>query len=483
MAGLLETGRIFAPPAGSRSKADRKDRAFIGLAAGAVICAAVWLLPIPGLMPDGKKCLAMSLCAVCWWATGAMHPGYTALALLAGYTLFLDSKLAPAATVFGLWTTPTMYLVIGGFLIAKAVEASGLGRRAALAFISRFTRSYGGMVFSCYLLGLLLSFVIPHPWPRSFLLLSVMSHAARSAGLSQRAAANLGLAVFVASVPASMILLTGDSTLNPIVGGFVAGTTVSWLQWLVYMGPPGLLALALTGTVQLLSYRQREEFQLDLAQVRCQLADMGKLTRPEMRVIAVMAAAVLLWMTDSLHGLHPGWVALIAALSFAMPPRALLDAKSWSGVNLGTLFFLCAALAIGSVGKAVGMNAWLAELIIPQQTVRSPYLFALTAMLICMALHMALGSTLAVLGIACPAIISFGTAAGIAPLAAALIAYTSVALHWLLPFHHMNLLVGCGEDGGGFEKRDVLRLGIPQTAVVAAVVLFEVFWWNIIGIF
>lgn len=479
MAGLHGTDRVSAHPAG---RVCRTSRVFTGLAAGAAICTAVWLLPIPGLMPDGKKCLAMSLCAVCWWATGAMHPGYTALALLAGYTLFLDSELAPAATVFGLWTTPTMYLVVGGFLIAKAVEASGLGRRAALAFISRFTRSYGGMVFSCYLLGLLLSFVIPHPWPRSFLLLSVMSHAARSAGLSQRAAANLRLAVFVASVPASMILLTGDSTLNPLFGGF-AGTTVSWLQWLVYMGPPGLLALALTGTVQLLSYRQREAIQLDLAQVRRQLADMGKLTRPEMRVIAAMAAAVLFWMTDSLHGLHPGWVALIAALSFAMPPHALLDAKSWSGVNLGTLFFLCAALAIGSVGKAVGMNAWLAELIIPQQTVRSPYLFALMAMLICMALHMALGSALAVLGIACPAIISFGTAAGIAPLAAALIAYTSVALHWLLPFHHMNLLVGCGDDGGGFEKKDVLRLGIPQTAVVAAVVLFEVFWWDIIGIF
>ena len=480
MAGLHGTDRVSAHPAGRVRRTT--SRAFTGLAAGAAICTAVWLLPIPGLMPDGKKCLAMSLCAVCWWATGAMHPGYTALALLAGYTLFLDSELVPAATVFGLWTTPTMYLVVGGFLIAKAVEAAGLGRRAALAFISRFTRSYGGMVFSCYLLGLLLSFVIPHPWPRSFLLLSVMSHAARSAGLSQKAAANLKLAVFVASVPASMILLTGDSTLNPLIGGF-AGTTVSWLQWLVYMGPPGLLALALTGTVQLLSYRQREAFQLDLVQVRRQLADLGKLTRPEMRVIAVMAAAVLFWITDSLHGLHPGWIALIAALSFAVPPHALLDAKSWSGVNLGTLFFLCAALAIGSIGKAVGMNVWLAELIIPQQTVRSPYLFALLAMLICMALHMALGSALAVLGIACPAIISFGTAAGIAPLAAALIAYTSVSLHWLLPFHHMNLLVGCGDDGGGFEKKDVLRLGVPQTAVVAAVVLFEVFWWDIIGIF
>ena len=306
MAGLHGTDRVSAHPAGRVRRTT--SRAFTGLAAGAAICTAVWLLPIPGLMPDGKKCLAMSLCAVCWWATGAMHPGYTALALLAGYTLFLDSELVPAATVFGLWTTPTMYLVVGGFLIAKAVEASGLGRRAALAFISRFTRSYGGMVFSCYLLGLLLSFVIPHPWPRSFLLLSVMSHAVRSAGLSQKAAANLKLAVFVASVPASMILLTGDSTLNPLIGGF-AGTTVSWLQWLVYMGPPGLLALALTGTVQLLSYRQREAFQLDLVQVRRQLADLAKLTRPEMRVIAVMAAAVLFWITDYLHGLHPGWIA------------------------------------------------------------------------------------------------------------------------------------------------------------------------------
>ena len=303
MAGLHGTDRVSAHPAGRVRRTT--SRAFTELAAGAAICTAVRLLPIPGLMPDGKKCLAMSLCAVCWWATGAMHPGYTALALLAGYTLFLDSELVPAATVFGLWTTPTMYLVVGGFLIAKAVEASGLGRRAALAFISRFTRSYGGMVFSCYLLGLLLSFVIPHPWPRSFLLLSVMSHAARSAGLSQKAAANLKLAVFVASVPASMILLTGDSTLNPLIGGF-AGTTVSWLQWLVYMGPPGLLALALTGTVQLLSYRQREAFQLDLVQVRSQLADLGKLTRPEMRVIAVMAAAVLFWITDSLHGLNRG---------------------------------------------------------------------------------------------------------------------------------------------------------------------------------
>ena len=59
MAGLHGTDRVSAHPAGRVRRTT--SRAFTGLAAGAAICTAVWLLPIPGLMPDGKKCLAMSL--------------------------------------------------------------------------------------------------------------------------------------------------------------------------------------------------------------------------------------------------------------------------------------------------------------------------------------------------------------------------------------------------------------------------------------
>jgi len=96
-----------------------------------------------------------------------------------------------------------------------------------------------------------------------------------------------------------------------------------------------------------------------------------------------------------------------------------------------------------------------------------------------MVVHMLLGSTLAVLGIVTPAIMTFGSMVGIPPLASAFIAYTSVSLHWLLPFHHMNLLVGVGEH---FDERQALRLGVLQTVVVALVVLFEVFWWSAIGL-
>jgi len=65
----------------------------------------------------------------------------------------------------------------------------------------------------------------------------------------------------------------------------------------------------------------------------------------------------------------------------------------------------------------------------------------------------------------------------------ALITYTAVACHWLLPFHHMNVLVGLGEGNGGYSQREVLRLGVPMTAVVFVVVLaVEVPWWMWLGL-
>lgn len=448
---------------------------------GLAVAVVVWLIPIPELPMLGRRCLSLSLCAVVWWAGGVMNPGFTALALLLAYTLLLDSDKVSSQVIFGLWTTPTMYLVIGGFLIAAAVEASNLAKRLALLFLSRFAHSYRGLVISCYCMSLALSIVIPHPWPRSFLLLLVMRYAAGCAGLDKSQTSELSLGVFVASIPTSMVLLTGDSTLNPIVAGF-AGVTLSWGQWFKLMAVPGLIASVLTFAVQYNCSPKPATFQLQRQDLTEELRQLGRLGRAEKAVLLVMTGTVLLWATDSLHGIHPGWVTLMAALVLASPLCKVLDAQSLAKIPVGTLLFLCAAISIGRVGEVTGMNNWLAQLILPQSGNFGSVTFALIATVICMLLHSVLGSTLAVLGIASPAIVSFGQAVGMPPLAAALIAYTAVACHWILPFHHMNLLVGCGEKEGGYTQKQVLRLAAPQTIVVFVVVLLEVVWWKIIGL-
>ena len=158
----------------------------IGALAGLLVALSLWLAPLAGLSTEGRHCLALSLAAVIWWAMGVVHPGFTSLLLLVSWVV---SGTADSATVFKLWTSPLMYLVIGGYLIAAAVEGSGLGRRMAYLFTLRFVSSYRSLIAACYILGFLLSILIPHPWPRSFMIMAVMAIIIRSAKLEKKFAA------------------------------------------------------------------------------------------------------------------------------------------------------------------------------------------------------------------------------------------------------------------------------------------------------
>lgn len=451
------------------------------IAGGLAVAGIVMLLPLTGMPPDGQKCLAMSLGAIVWWSAGAMHPGFTSMALLLGFSLFLDRTLVPGNLIFGIWTTPVMYLVIGGFLIAQAVQESGFGRRLSLYFVRRFVRSYSGVIISCYVLGFFLSIIIPHPWPRSILLMSVMHNVIREAHLSRQYAANVGLAVFVGSIPTSMILLTGDSVLNPLMAE-MAGVEISYLGWIQYMGVPGIFATIATCFLQLKLFKPPPHFALDLEEIDRQITDAGPVSTKEKWVVSILFVGIALWMTDSLTGIHPGWVALMCVLALAMPFVQVLGPKSWQHINLGTLLFLCAALAVGVVGKATGMNAWLAEALLPTPGRDGIASFMAMAVVVSVALHMLLGPTMAAIVIVGPAIIAYGQAAGIPPMVASMTVYFALILHWLFPFHHMNILIGLGEDAGGYSDGPVVKFGLFQILVVAATCAVAAVWWGAAGL-
>jgi len=457
-----------------------RNKSMIGFIGGILLAFFVWGMPLEGLSPEGKKCLALSLLTVVWWATSVAHPGYISLFLLGSYVLF---DVAPGTVVFKLWTSPLVYLVVGGYLIASAVRDSGLGKRIAYLYIIRFIRSYNSIIVGAYVLGFLLSFFIPHPWPRSFLIMSVMAMIIRSANLPLKDAANIGLAVFAGSAPTSAILFTGDSIINVVTVG-MSGANVSWLGWLWYMGVPGVVASALTLSLQLLLYKPTTPFHLDKNAIAKSLADMGALTPVEKRCLLWVGLAIVAWVTDSVHHIHPGWVALFAAIAMSMPRiGAVLTPASWNDVPIATLFFLTAALAIGQVGDHAGMNQWLATVLLPASAPANPFLFAGFVSVVAVAMHMGLGSVMAVMGIAIPTLIKFGATCGLPPLVPALLVYTAISIHYILPFHHMNILVGMGDKQGMYGDREVIRLGIPLTAVVfITTMLVEIPWWKIIGL-
>ncbi|HYE84586.1 MAG TPA: SLC13 family permease [Clostridia bacterium] len=454
----------------------------LGMVLGIVLCIILWNTPITGLSFDGQKCLALILGAMVWWVTGVSSPGFTALGLLSSFYIFLDKSLVPAELIFKPWTTATIYLVVGGFLLAYAVEKSGLGKRFSLFFLSRFANSWRSIIICCYVLGALLSILIPHPWPRSFLLMSIMNCAMHSSELPEDGKAQIGLAIFAGSVPSSMILLTGDSTLNVLVGSF-ANVNIGYFDWILYMGLPALLACTLTCTLQLLLFRQPWEFTLDKDFLAEQRNSLGKMSWDEKKVSFWICLAVILWMTASLHGIHPGWVGLWTSIALSLPVIGdILDVEAWKKVHIGTLFFLVAAISIGTVSQATGLIDWIVTIINHWIFPSDPLLFALFALGVCMCSHLVFGSAIAVLGAITPIIIKVGSAAGISPIVCSMIAYTAIVLHWVLPMHHVNLLVGLGKNEGGYTEHDVLRFGSAQTIVVVLVCIAEILWWTFIGL-
>lgn len=181
---------------------------------------------------------------VAWRSPGFVGLLYCALLVL--FKVCVDdtgaaSISATVASTFSSWTKATMWLVIGAYLIASAVKESGLGERIAYAFMLKFVRDAKSLIISIFALTFVLSLLIPHPFPRAFLILAVVSVIAESAGYGDDDRGKLGFLVFAAAAPGSMFFLTGDSTLNPLVAQYSAeagGMSPSFVDWFLYMSVP-----------------------------------------------------------------------------------------------------------------------------------------------------------------------------------------------------------------------------------------------------
>ncbi|MCG0626539.1 transport protein [Lactiplantibacillus plantarum] len=453
----------------------------IGFFSGIAVFAIIYFLPIAGLSAKGQMDLALSLMTVVWWATQIAQPAFVGGIYL--MLLIIMNVATPSQVFSSAWTGSIMWLVIGAYLIAGAVNESGLGQRIAYAFIIKFVRSWKGIVISIFALTFILALLIPHPWPRAFMIMSVITVVAETAKMPKRDLAKLGLAVFAASCPLSGVFYTGDTSLNPLAVQ-ASGQSVNFVSYFIYMGVPMIIAAILTMFLFLFLFKPSQEVHIDVEALKQQQAQLGGMTGKEVRTIIWLIIAIALWLTSGITGLDVGWLTLIVALMMSLPVvGGILTAKSWEGVPVNVLVFLTSAIAIGNVGGVTGMNNWIAKTLIPSNLPTNIYLLAIVITVFAMIIHMFMGSVIAVMGITIPAFVAATAHMGISPLAVSLLVFSVTNLHYILPFHNLAVLVGSDPDtGGGYTQKDVMRLGIPLTAVVFVVALVEMFWFHLVAL-
>ena len=409
-----------------------KNKPIIGFILGIIVAVVIFFANIPGLERTGQMCMAFSLMTVIFWAFGIAQPGYVSGLYLLLLAVF---KVAPTTLIFSTWTTSMMYLIIGAYLIAVAVKESGLG-------------------------------------------------VVKSADIPREDAVKIGFTVFTASIPVSMIFLTGDASINPLAAASCDPEPVGWLKWFEVMGLPMIVTSIITMVMILFMFKPTKEVNVNKTEILEKLEAMGPMSGKELRTAVWVTLAIILWMTDTLHGIDIGWVTLFIAMGMAMPKiGGILTPQSWSGVPVQTLIFLTAAVAIGRVGGATGMNTWIAQTVLPSSVPENMFILAAFITAVSIAIHMLFGSVIAVMGIVIPAMLAFTGSMGISTIIPVMIAYIAINAHFILPFHNLAILVGVGEDNGMYTEKETIKFGVPFTIVLFIITVgVAVPWWKVIGL-
>jgi solute carrier family 13 (sodium-dependent dicarboxylate transporter), member 2/3/5 len=120
----LDEQREKLSPAEERFERARQT---VGLFLGPLVFLALYLAPLP-LEPAQQALAAVFAFVTVYWLTEPIPIPVTAVLALAMYVLF---GAASANAVFGAFSSDTIFLFIGAFVIAEAMMRHGLDRRFA----------------------------------------------------------------------------------------------------------------------------------------------------------------------------------------------------------------------------------------------------------------------------------------------------------------------------------------------------------------
>ena len=102
----------------------------------------------------------------------------------------------------------------------------------------------------------------------------------------------------------------------------------------------------------------------------------GSATKPmsteEKRLAGILLAALVMWATDFLHRIHPGWIGLVAGVLCILPRVGVLPAAAFNDrIKYGPYFYIGSVLGLGAVIIDTGLARALGGAVLPMSSVRS----------------------------------------------------------------------------------------------------------------
>ena len=452
--------------------------------------AGVMLAPAGDLTFEARVAFVVFGAAIYCWVATAINDTWVALggALIVGLT---DPDGNDA--FFSALGDPTIWLLLGAFVLAAAAQASGLARRLAVAVAVR-AGSVRGLFAGLTGAITLTAFVIPSTSGRAALMIPVFLALAAAIDDKRivRALALLFPTVILLSAIASLIG-AGAHLVTAEVLEQTGNESFGYGRWLLLGAPFAIVSTFGSSWVIQRLFLCREERRRPLKIAAEDLRDeadpaaatgTGPLTQAERTVLAVIAILVTLWCTEALHGVDAALVAIVGALAVTAPRLGVIDFKSaLQRVDFGILVFLAATLVLGRALIESGGADWLVGHAFGVVGGASPLILVAVVAIVSLLAHLVINSRTARSSVLVPIVVLLGASAGVNPALLAFVSTAAAGFCLTLPVSAKPVLLFSGLERPTFAPADLMRLSrvlLPAHLVVLLLFAFTV--WPALGL-
>lgn len=463
----------------------------IGPLAGLVVLGIGWAI-------NGETSIALRVAAVATtmailWMTEALPLAATALIPLALFPLL---SISDTKTVTSAYAAPAIFLFLGGFLIARVVEDSGLHRRLAYRVIAAVGQRPKGLVLGFLLTSALMSMWISNTATSLVLLPVVLAVTGPIVGQGEQGK-KLATAMLLAVAYGASIGGVGTPVGSPPNLIFMAqlhasypDMTISFARWMLFGVP--FVVLYLPFAWWWLSRGLSADSLKAGSSTRLQQdrAALGPMDRDEKIAASLLAAAALLWISRgsiNLGPLHfPGWaqafggahyihdavVAIgIALLAFMLPSQQrpqerLLTWQSAKKTAWGILILFGGGIALARAFQSSGLSKQLGQLF---AHLHGAPLIVLVLIIVTSVIFLTeLTSNTATTTVMMPVLAAMAMALTISPMAVMLPAAVAASCAFMLPVATPpNAVVF---SSGHIALRDMMRAGLFLNLVGIALI-------------
>ena len=293
----------------------------IGLFLGPIAFILFLIIPSPaGLNTEAWKVLAIAIFMLIWWIPEAVPLAVAALLPILllpllgvqplgenGYPAGVDKafKIGDASAPYA---SPIVFLFMGGFMIALAMERWSLHRRIALNIVKVTGTNADGIILGFMLATAALSMWISNTATTVLMLpiaLSVIRLLIKDTeNIMDKGRQNFALSMMLRIAYAANIV--GTATLigtppNVVCSGIMENqfdTQVTFVQWIIFGLPFALILLGITFflIVKLMHPNRLGEFEGAQEIITEEVENLGPISKGEKRTLFVFLTTALLWI-------------------------------------------------------------------------------------------------------------------------------------------------------------------------------------------